>query len=185
MIGTGNNDTLTIVNGLVGIGTMSPDETLSVNGSADKPGGGSWDVFSDARLKTVEGGFDAGLEAILKLTPVRYRYKEQNGMGIKDTREHVGFVAQEVEKVIPEAVSRNGRGYLLVNNDPILWAMLNAIKEQQALIREQRDQIRAQHAQIEKLQSLEGRMAALQAKLDRLELEAGTATLEANNQNTK
>jgi hypothetical protein len=33
--------------------------------------------------------------------------------------------------VIPEAVSANSQGYLLVNNDPILWTMLNAIKEQQ------------------------------------------------------
>jgi len=31
--------------------------------------------------------------------------------------------------------------YLLVNNDPILWAMLNAIKEQQAQIEQQQKQI--------------------------------------------
>jgi hypothetical protein len=128
---------------LVGIGTSAPDATLSVNGTADKLGGGSWDTFSDRRLKTVEGTYVAGLEAILKLTPVRYRYKEQNAMGIKDGKEHVGFVAQEVEKVIPEAVSKNSRGYLLVNNDPILWTMLNAIKQQQAEIEGQRAQIEA------------------------------------------
>lgn len=31
--------------GLVGIATTTPDSTLTVNGSADKPGGGSWSVF--------------------------------------------------------------------------------------------------------------------------------------------
>jgi len=36
-----------------------------------------------------------------------------------------------VRRVIPEAVTQNSRGYLLVNNDPILWTMLNAIQEQQ------------------------------------------------------
>ena len=35
-------------NGEVGIGTTSPDALLTVNGTADKPGGGSWSTFSDA-----------------------------------------------------------------------------------------------------------------------------------------
>jgi len=47
--------------GYVGIGTMCPDNLLSVNGSADKPGGGSWGTFSDRRLKTLHGSFNAGL----------------------------------------------------------------------------------------------------------------------------
>ncbi len=51
-------------------------------------------------------------------------------------------MAQVVQKVIPEAVSATNQGYLLVNNDPILWAMLNAIKEQQAEIRELKSEIR-------------------------------------------
>jgi len=28
-------------------------------------------------------------------------------------------------------VTKNAAGYLMVNNDPIIWTMLNAIKEQQ------------------------------------------------------
>jgi hypothetical protein len=32
---------------------------------------------------------------------------------------------------VPEAVTANANGYLMVNNDPIIFAMLNAIKEQQ------------------------------------------------------
>ena len=39
-----------------------------------------------------------------------------------------------MQKIIPEAVTENDKGYLLVNNDPILWTMLNAIKEQQQTI---------------------------------------------------
>jgi len=132
----------------VGIATNTPDATLSVNGSADKPGGGSWGTFSDRRLKTLDGSFSSGLSQVLKINPVRYRYKSDNAMGIRDTDEHVGLVAQDVQKVIPEAVTENSKGYLLVNNDPIIWTMLNAIKEQQALIRTQQEQIRAQQEQI-------------------------------------
>jgi hypothetical protein len=134
--------------GLVGINTAFPDSLLTVNGSADKPGGGSWGTYSDRRLKTVGGGFNAGLSEILKLSPVHYRYKEENALGIRDHDDHVGFVAQDVQKVIPEAVTENNKGYLLVNNDPILWAMLNAIKEQQGQIREQRKLIRTQQRQL-------------------------------------
>jgi hypothetical protein len=139
--------------GNVGIGTGSPDDLLSVNGSADKPGGGSWGTYSDRRLKNLDGSFGSGLDQILKINPVRYRYKEQNGMGISDHDEHVGVVAQEVQKVIPEAVTENSKGYLLVNNDPILWTMLNAIKEQQRQIREQQNLLRAQSAAMRSLEA--------------------------------
>ncbi len=139
--------------GRVGIGTTSPDAALTVNGSADKPGGGAWAVFSDRRLKDLHGTFNSGLSQVLKINPIRYRYKDQNGMDIHDSDEHIGLVAQEVQKVIPEAVSKNEKGYLLVNNDPIIWTMLNAIKEQQQQIRSQRARTRAQDAAIRTLQS--------------------------------
>jgi trimeric autotransporter adhesin len=130
-VNTGGGRFVVKNNGDVGIGTPNPDSLLSVNGSADKPGGGSWGTFSDGRLKTLHGTFNAGLFELLQLQPIRYSYKPDNAMGINDREEHVGFVAQDVEKVIPEAVHQNDRGYRIVNNDPILWTMLNAIKEQQ------------------------------------------------------
>jgi hypothetical protein len=99
----------------------------------------------------LNGNFTSGLEQILKLKPVRFRYKDDNALGIHDREEHVGFVAQEVQRVIPEAVTANSKGYLLVNNDPILWAMLNAIEEQQSLINKQQDQIKLQQAKITSL----------------------------------
>jgi hypothetical protein len=51
-------------------------------------------------------------------------------------------VAQEVQKVIPEAVTANANGFLMVNNDPIIWSMLNAIKEQQTQIEELKREVR-------------------------------------------
>jgi trimeric autotransporter adhesin len=121
-----------------------PDNLL--NGSAGKPGGGSWGTYSDVRLKTLNGSFGSGLGQVMQLRPIRYRYKPDNGMGIRDADEHIGVVAQEVQRVIPEAVTENGKGYLLVNNDPIIWSMVNAIKEQQREIEQQRKLLRAQSA---------------------------------------
>src|SRR3984885_3033097 len=139
--------------GNVGLGTATPDNLLTVNGSADKPGGGSWGTYSDGRLKNLDGSFNSGLSQVLKLNPVRYRYKSDNALGIRDTDEHVGVVAQEVQRAIPEAVTKNSKGYLLVNNDPIIWAMLNAIKEQQGEIRALKSELRATRQTLQKVQT--------------------------------
>jgi hypothetical protein len=133
-------------NGRVGIGTTAPDQTLTVNGNASKVGGGSWATFSDERLKNIRGRFTSGLKAVMQLQPLRYEYKRENALNLKSEGEHVGFSAQAVQKIIPEAVTTNDKGYLLVNNDPILWTMLNAIKEQQAQIQQQRELIERQRA---------------------------------------
>jgi hypothetical protein len=129
-------------NGQVGIGTTAPTDTLSVNGTASKTGGGSWSVFSDERLKTIKGEFTSGLKAVMQLQPLRYVYRSDNAMDLKSQGEHVGFGAQTLQKVIPEAVTRNDQGYLMVNNDPVIWTMLNAIKEQQREIEELRKEVK-------------------------------------------
>ena len=126
----------------VGIGTPAPTLKLSVNGDANKSlGGGSWQVFSDERLKTINGRFNSGLKAVMQLQPIRFQYRKDNVLGLQSEVENIGFGAQSLQKVIPEAVTKNANGYLQVNNDPILWTMLNAIKEQQKEIVELKGQI--------------------------------------------
>ena len=139
--GFGSTLSLNSLGGNVGIGTTAPTALLSVNGTANKPGGGSWDVFSDERLKNIKGRFNSGLSAVMRLQPIRYEYKSNNALGLKSEGEHVGFGAQALQKIIPEAVTKNSDGYLMVNNDPILWTMLNAIKEQQKEIAELKAQV--------------------------------------------
>jgi len=163
----------------VGIGTTAPDNTLSVNGSADKPGGGSWGTFSDGRLKNLNGSFNSGLSQVLKLNPVRYRYKSDNAMGIRDTDEHIGVVAQDVQRVIPEAVTENSRGYLLVSNDPIIWSMLNAIKEQQGQFEQQQAELAKALRQIKQQQSL---LRAQSAAMRSLEVEIRETLRKVNAQ---
>lgn len=126
----------------VGIGTAAPSDLLSVNGTASKPGGGSWAVFSDERLKNIKGGFNSGLKAVMQLQPLRYEYKPDNALHLKSEGEHIGFGAKALQKIIPEAVVMSASGYLQVNNDPIIWTMLNAIKEQQQEIEQLRREVR-------------------------------------------
>jgi len=138
---TANILALNEAGGNVGIGTTAPTQLLSVNGTAGKPGGGTWDVFSDERLKNIKGRYNTGLKALMQLQPIRYEYKPNNPLGIKLEGENIGFGAQSLQKIIPEAVTRNSAGYLMVKSDPILWTMLNAIKEQQKEIVELKGQI--------------------------------------------
>jgi endosialidase-like protein len=139
-----NNNKNFIINttGNVGVGTTAPDQRLSVGGNASKSSGGTtWAVFSDERLKNVKGDFTPGLKALLQLQPIRFQYKPDNALGLPSAGEEVGFSAQAVAKVLPEAVRPSNQGYLQLQSDPILWTMLNAIKEQQAQIEKQQHQI--------------------------------------------
>jgi len=144
-------------NGSVGIGTVVTDQVLSVNGDASKIGGGSWQIFSDERLKNIKGRFTAGLQTLRKLEPLRYEYKPNNALGLRGEGEYIGFSAQAVQRVLPEAVSRTVSGYLQLNNDPILWTMLNAINEQQSEI----EQLKLE---IHKLRTVNSKLIAIHSR---------------------
>ena len=70
----------------------------------------------------------------MKLHPVRFTYKKDNPLGLPSDHPTTGFIAQEVQKVIPEAVHENKNGYLELNVDPIHWAAVNAVKELKTLV---------------------------------------------------
>jgi hypothetical protein len=103
-------DRLTVTSGgLVGIGTTAPDALLSVNGVADKPGGGPWTTFSDARLKKNVQPLEGALERLMRLQGVTFEYKEPAAIhelpGVQ-----IGMIAQEVEKVFPDWVDTAPNG---------------------------------------------------------------------------
>ena len=98
-----------------------------MNGDASKSGGGSWQTFSDERLKKINSSYDSGLKAVMRLQPLRCEYEPKNAMGLNSAGERIGLGAHAVQQVIPEAVTKNAEGYLMVNNDPIIWTMLNGL----------------------------------------------------------
>lgn len=124
-------------NGNVGIGTGAPTAMLSVNGTANKPGGGSWTVFSDKRLKSDIKSYQDGLSTLLKISPVKYHYNEISGC---DTNpEYVGVIAQELKEIAPYMVSnfkKDNTEYLQVDNSAMTYMLINAVKEQQLQIQE-------------------------------------------------
>ncbi len=144
--------------GQVGIGTETPGFTLEVIGTAAKIGGGSWSTASDARLKTLGLPFARGLEALENVNPIFYRYRANSPLRLPSATEHVGLVAQEVQKAIPEAVEMSPSGFLHLNNDPIIWTMLNAIKELKAENDELRRKLRVMDQMAGRLDEIEARL---------------------------
>lgn len=139
-LGSGGVEHLRIATGgNVGIGTPNPAYRLHVVGTAGLSTGTAWINASDIRLKEVLGTYDHGLSAILKLRPIRYRYSKNNPLALPSDFESIGFVAQEVQEVIPEAVSKGRHGFLELNVDPIHWAEINAIQELHSKL-QQKDQ---------------------------------------------
>lgn len=92
---------------------------------------GTLHMMSDERTKTHIVKMDNALEKIDKLNGYYYEWKE-NG-----TQTEVGLLAQEVEKVLPEAVSENEKGTKFLNYDGLIPVLTEAIKEQQKLIKAQ------------------------------------------------
>ncbi|MDP2989654.1 MAG: tail fiber domain-containing protein, partial [Kiritimatiellota bacterium] len=123
-------------NGNVGIGTATPDYKLRVEGSlfinnslTDKISNVSWTNPSDLRLKDIVGSFDYSLDKLMQLNPIRYTFKADNPYGASPSDQHIGFIAQDVQSVIPEAVSVGNDGYLRFTADTVFWTMLNSIKQ--------------------------------------------------------
>ena len=83
-------------------------------------------------MKTLLGNYDKGLREIVALQPVRFIYNEGNPRKLSTDIEQVGFVAQEVHKVFPEAVSEADDGFLDFNIHAINVALINAVKELKA-----------------------------------------------------
>ncbi len=148
-VGTGSsvNTRLAFSDSTGKIWAMNANGDIRVNGNATKTtGGASWTVASDSRLKNVKENFSRGLDDLMQVNPIVFKYKKDNVLGLNSDSENVGVIAQEVQKVIPEAVDMNDSGYLTVNNDPIIWTMLNSIKE----LKKENDKLQKDNADLMK-----------------------------------
>ena len=68
-----------------------------------------------------------GLNEVLQLKPTFYRMKSDNSQGMKE----LGFLAQEVKEVIPNAYVEN-EGFIGLNFNPIVAALTKAVQELKA-----------------------------------------------------
>lgn len=167
-----NNAYRGIINstGYWGINTMMPTTTLHIAGNIRVEGcgagtvtsdaGGNFTCVSDSKAKTNIAPYPAGLAQVLQLAPKQYKYSADSGLDTQNT--YVGFIAQDVEKVLPDAVKtkddvkyeqkllkkgatadedeyttvevKTGTQTKSLDDRAIIAALVNAVKEQQVEI---------------------------------------------------
>jgi hypothetical protein len=130
-------------NNNLGIGITTPAEKLHVvgNGRFTAVGAGTFsnnlNITSDGTLTTATSDekfkynikpLNYGLSTLLQLKPVNFNW-------IDGEEKDLGFIAQDVAEIIPEAVNTNWNSDLLMRYESIIPILTKAIQEQQVLIK--------------------------------------------------
>ena len=101
-------------------------------GTATFDASGNISSVSDQRLKEDAGTFDVGLDEILKLEPRYFFYKDKTK---HDDTKQIGFYAQEVAKIVPEAAPySNDKDVWGIYDNALIAVLVKAVQEQQVMI---------------------------------------------------
>jgi hypothetical protein len=129
-------------NGNIGIGALNPAYKLQVSGLV---AANDFVSTSDARLKKDIIPLHDALSKVMRLNGVTYYWKRESYPQYQfDTKHKIGFLAQEVEKVIPELVATGTDGYKTVNYIEIVPLLVESIKQQQQQIEELKRMVKKQ-----------------------------------------
>lgn len=137
-----------------GVGTVNIEFTVYGNYLSD---GGQYLQTSDRRLKKNIKPLTGALDKVLALSGVSYQLNNQAepewNMSENKT---FGFIAQDIQPVLPELVYKLDNGYLAVNYDGIIPVLTEAIKEQQTIIDGQQQQIDELNERLANVEALMG-----------------------------
>ena len=155
---TVNNDLIVASVATVG-GPKAFTFTLNCYGEAGKPGGGLWSVFSDARLKENIAPMSGSLDTLDALRPVTFNYNNKDHFSYVEGTVP-GFIAQEVQRIMPRWVETGPDGYLYLNPVGYEAMVVDAIQE----LRAEKDR---------QIDALQRENDDLRARLERLERAVG------------
>lgn len=116
-------------------------EGQTVSSFASMMGGMMGGGGCDRRLKDNIAPIKSGVDAVMDMTPVEFDYVHPM---FNDRRKHNGFIAQQIEEVVPNAVSEISQnempgiepGFLKINYNELVPVLVKAIQEQQIQILE-------------------------------------------------
>jgi hypothetical protein len=143
--------------------TAGGSVNISGNGSAYFSGDINANAFnqnSDARLKKNITTLTGGLATINKLRGVSYNWKDESKPEAK-----IGFIAQEVEKILPELVVTKKDGFKAVNYAEVTAVLVEAVKELTKEINELKNENSVLKAEASKVSAMEDRLAKIEALL--------------------
>lgn len=109
-------------------------DAVTYNGIANQGGIGPYADYSDIRGKRDVEDASEGLEAVRLLRPVSFIRLPRTDYLPPPPRREIGFVAQDLQKVMPEAVMPfedldSDNPGLAIMTTPIVAALVNAVKE--------------------------------------------------------
>ncbi|MEO1516205.1 MAG: tail fiber domain-containing protein [Bacteroidota bacterium] len=137
-------------------------------------------VSSDRRLKRDFTTIQSPLEKILATNGQKYFYRTdlEDDFSVQNMpeTEQVGYIAQELQEILPQAVTEGDNGYLSVNYNMLVPVITEAMKEQQDIIDQQK-------AQITQLEDRLGRIEALLNAQGKLDLGSDNIQLKQNRPN--
>jgi hypothetical protein len=107
---------------------------------------GAWTNASDARLKTNIRTIEYGLNTVLQIQPRHFERVDVDGT-------YIGFVAQELQQIIPEVVSGDAERQLGVDYGSLVAVAFKAIQELKAINDTQAETINALTARIVALET--------------------------------
>lgn len=127
----------------------------------------SYACSSDLRWKKNLTQIQGALQKVLGLRGVNYFWKVDEYKDKGFTREkQIGFVAQEVEKIMPELVRTDKEGYKTMSYDRVTALLVEAVKELKTQSDAKIFSLEKENAQLKNrlasLEKLEQRMAALE-----------------------
>ena len=137
---------------------------------------------SDARYKTHVAPLENALDDVLNLRGVSYEFDRARWpeMNFPNGRQ-IGFIAQELEKVLPELTRTDKNGYKSVMYQDLTPVLVEAVKTLKGHLDEKQKQIDGLQAQVREIAALKKRVAdmeALQADLTALAKELKKAQPE-------
>jgi len=163
------------------IGQTGSSYELEVYGEAYLSSGTLW-LTSDQRFKKDIHPYNGAMGIINKLNPVEYFYNTDQYPSRKfSDRQQIGFIAQELEQVLPDMVKTNADGYKAVNYYPLFGVLTQGLKEQYTDLsntKKEMDVLKAEN------QQLSSELAELKQRLDAMENGkiTGTGTASDNTQ---
>lgn len=161
------SNSLVLGNGAsVGIGISNPAYPLDVVGNVH---GTSFVNGSDIRWKKDIITLHSSLNKVLSMRGIEYSWRKDSPFGKTDSTRQIGFVAQEVESVIPELITTDPNGYKSVKYANITAVLVEAMKEQQSQIDALKKTIEALEAKLKTYESKENdELAIIRAELRKL-----------------
>jgi hypothetical protein len=119
-------------------GSATDAYTLTVGGGGSI-GASSFNQVSDIRYKKDITSIDNSLEKINNLHGVYFNWNSDSGYDINSR--NIGFIAQDVEKIIPEVVFTGSNGYKSIEYGNLSALLVEGIKQQQQEIDSLKNQI--------------------------------------------